>query len=180
MRPYILPLPYNKREELVLDFGCCAGELTAEEAAAKEVESRSLGNRIWAFFGAGTEADGSAAGSEDQTSSDAVEETIPFEDPAVVQRDDHRAFPAETQLLLESIKQESLLQVLNPQQQKYLASVMRRDVLPASTTIAEQGSDPVLMWCSSGEFDVTQAVSHHNWIAYRGLRNATRPCEFPV
>lgn len=139
--------------------GCCAGELTPEEAAAKENSIRSLGNRLWAFFGGRAGAEDSADAVEGSTSGDAVEETIPYEDPAVVQRDDHRAFPSETQLLLESIKRQSVLQVLSPQQQKYVASLMRRDVVPVSTSVAEEGADPTLMWCSSGEFEVTQAVS---------------------
>ncbi|KAL8453899.1 hypothetical protein Emed_000610 [Eimeria media] len=141
------------------------GELTPEEAEAKEASIRSLGNRIWAFFGGKTAAEEALSGSERPTSSDAVEETIQFEDPAVVQRDDHRAFPNETQLLLESIKQNSQLQVLSPQQQKYVASLMRREVVAASTPVAEEGAEPALMWCSSGEFDVTQAVSHTKHIA---------------
>ncbi|KAL8432544.1 hypothetical protein ACSSS7_004541 [Eimeria intestinalis] len=87
-----------------------SSELTTEEAEAKEASIRSLGNRIWAFFGGSTAAEGALTGSERPTSSDAVKETIQFEDPAVVQRDDHRAFPNETQLLLESIKQNSQLQ----------------------------------------------------------------------
>ncbi|OEH80349.1 CAMP-dependent protein kinase regulatory [Cyclospora cayetanensis] len=135
-----------------------SSELTPEEAAAKESEARSLGNRIWAFFGGGAGVEAAASGSDAPTEGEAVEETIPFEDPAVVQRDDHRAFPNETQLLLESIKKEPPLEVLSPQQQKYVATLMRREVVPANTSVAEEGGDPALMWCSSGEFDVTQAA----------------------
>ncbi|KAL8272870.1 hypothetical protein Esti_003179 [Eimeria stiedai] len=133
-----------------------SSELTMEEAEAKEASIRSIGNRIWAFFGGRTGAEDALSGSERPTSSDAVEETIQFEDPAVVQRDDHRAFPNETQLLLESIKHNSQLQVLSPQQQRYVASLMRREVVAATTSVAE-GAEPALMWCSSGEFEVTQA-----------------------
>ncbi|KAL8445958.1 hypothetical protein Emag_004923 [Eimeria magna] len=126
-----------------------ARELTTEEAEAKEASIRSIGNRIWAFFGGTTGAEDAPSGSGGPTSSDAVEETIQFEDPAVVQRDDHRAFPNETQLLLESIKQNPQLQVLSPQQQKYLASLMRREVVAASTTVAEEGAEAALMWAFS-------------------------------
>lgn len=148
--------------ELHFLLGCCwcSGELTSEEAAAKEAATRSLGNRIWAFFGGGTGAEGTGVGGEEPTSGDAVEETIPFEDPAVVQRDDHRAFPNETLLLLESIKQQALLQVLSPQQQKYVASLMHREVVGPAASVAAEGAEPALMWCSSGEFEVTQGVRH--------------------
>lgn len=97
---------------------------------------------------------------------DVVEQTLPYEDPAVVQRDDHRAFSSETSLLLESIKQEPTLQFLNPQQQRYVASLMRRDVFPASTCIVEEGAEPALMWCSSGEFEVSQAASPYTRISH--------------
>ncbi|KAL8429108.1 hypothetical protein Efla_003161 [Eimeria flavescens] len=133
-----------------------SSELTTEEAAAKEASLRSLGNRIWAFFGGNTGAEDTVGGGEAPASGDAVEETIPFEDPAVVQRDDHRAFPNETQLLLESLRQQPLLQALSPQQQKYVASLMRREVV-AATSVAQEGAEPALLWCSSGEFEVTQA-----------------------
>ncbi|CDJ50796.1 CAMP-dependent protein kinase regulatory subunit, putative [Eimeria brunetti] len=131
------------------------GELSTEEAAAKEASARSWGNRIWALFGGETAAKRTTAGGDNLM--DVVKQTLPFEDPAVVQRDDHRAFPSETSLLLESIKQEPTLQYLSPQQQRYVASLMRRDIFPASTVIVEEGAEPALMWCSSGEFDVSQA-----------------------
>lgn len=140
---------------------CCTGELTSEEAATKEATVRSLGNRIWAFFVRGGATQDTSAGGAVPTSADAVEETILFEDPAVVQRDDHRTYPNETHHLFESIKLQPLLQVLNPQQQKYLASLMRREVVAPSACVAEEGGESVLVWCSSGEFDVTQAVSKH-------------------
>ncbi|CDI73672.1 CAMP-dependent protein kinase regulatory subunit, putative [Eimeria praecox] len=130
-------------------------ELSTEEAAAKEASARSWGNRIWAFFGGETGTDRTNAGGDSKM--DVVEQTLPFEDPAVVQRDDHRAFSSETSLLLESIKKEPTLQFLNPQQQRYVASLMRRDVFAPSTCIAEEGADASLMWCSSGEFEVSQA-----------------------
>lgn len=132
-------------------------ELTSEEAAEKEASLRSLGNRIWAFFGGGGAAQDASAGGEVPASADAVEETIPFEDPAVVQRDDHRTYPNETQHLFGSIKLQPLFQALNPQQQKYLASLMRRELVAPSVCLAEEGGEPVLIWCSSGELDVTQA-----------------------
>ncbi|CDJ36672.1 CAMP-dependent protein kinase regulatory subunit, putative [Eimeria mitis] len=131
------------------------GELSTEEASAKEASVRSWGNRIWAFFGREAEAERANAGEDNPM--DVVERTLPFEDPAVVQRDDHRAFPSETSLLLESIKQEPTLQFLSPQQQRYVASLMRRDIFPASTAVVEEGAEPSLMWCSSGEFEVSQA-----------------------
>lgn len=143
----------NADRTMLGDVSSC--ELSTEEAATKEASLRSWGNRIWAFFGGETGAERTQA--DGDAKMDVVEQTLPFEDPAVVQRDDHRAFSSETSLLLESIKQEHTLQLLSPQQQRYVASLMRRDIFPASTCIVEEGAEPVLMWCSAGEFEVSQA-----------------------
>ncbi|KYF48691.1 cyclic nucleotide-binding domain-containing protein, partial [Toxoplasma gondii ARI] len=136
-----------------------AGELTAEEAAAKEEELASLGTRLWNFFGGSASDDESASASSPTSQGDEqkIQEALKWEDMAIVQRDDHRTYPTCTKRLVDVLEKKEGFMNLQLLQLRYVASTMRRECLAKGVRVMEAGDEACMVFCAWGEFKILQA-----------------------
>ncbi|CBZ55715.1 GI16562, related [Neospora caninum Liverpool] len=137
-----------------------AGELTAEEAAAKEEEHASFGTRLWNFFGGSgsdDENEKSANNLTTQGDEEKIKEALKWEDMAIVQRDDHRAYPTCTKRLVEVLVKKEGFMYLQLLQLRYVASTMRRECLTKGVRVMEAGDEACMVFCAWGEFKIVQA-----------------------
>lgn len=143
--------------------GTVTGELTADEAAVKEEEHSSLANKFWSMFGGGAAEENDEEGGETSaTQGDAdkiIEHALKWEDMAIVQRDDHRAYPSCTKRLVVVLNHKEGFANLQLLQLRYVASLMKRDSFVAGARVLEAGDEPLMVWCAWGRFKVLQAVS---------------------
>ncbi|KAF8820623.1 hypothetical protein IE077_002986 [Cardiosporidium cionae] len=80
-----------------------------------------------------------------------------FEEPLIVQRDDHRNFPDECKELKESIGLHAKLSYLSEEQSRYLTSLMKREVwVPGKRPLLQGSEDIGMAWLYYGDIDILQ------------------------
>ncbi|PFH37518.1 cyclic nucleotide-binding domain-containing protein [Besnoitia besnoiti] len=139
--------------------GYMTGELTVDEAAAKEEEHSSIGSRFLNFFGGGDSDDEAEKSKNSTTQGDEekIKEALKWEDMAIVQRDDHRAYPSCTKRMVDGLENQEGFSYLQLLQLRYVASLMKRECMTQGTRVVEAGDEACMVWCAWGGFKIVQA-----------------------
>lgn len=135
-----------------------------DEAIAYETERTSFVGQVFGFFGVARQPSLSL---EDHEVEDVkmneedkcFELTDKFEEPVVLQRDDHRYYRNECVEILDWLHNREAWSLLNYEQLRYVQSVMRRETSHPQTRPMVEGDTQAAMICFySGEANLLQAV----------------------
>eukprot|EP00921_Rhytidocystis_pertsovi_P002936 GHVQ01004906.1.p1 GENE.GHVQ01004906.1~~GHVQ01004906.1.p1 ORF type:complete len:867 (+),score=122.16 GHVQ01004906.1:75-2603(+) len=131
-----------------------SGDLTIKEAASYETQRTSFVGQVFGILG--VQQDLVAAMTLDLIDYEAFEPiNDEFEDPVVLQRDDHRLFKAECVTVANWLRGRTAWSVLTDEQIRFVQATMKREIYAPNTRPMVEGDDSgSMMALYAGEMDV--------------------------